>query len=444
MGKKLSVRQILVTGGAVFSMHFGASCMLYAVTWGKESGNRFLTAFIGILLSGIILPALAYVAMARGGGDFKVISSRASARFSTFFCGVTAIVLGPLYIIPRMCAASWDALTQLTGWTPKTIFPALIFSLLFFSIIYWFVSSKSKTVGKVGNLLFPVLVVMVALFIIKGIVTPINPWRPDPSYDQPPILYGFLQGYATGDIQCALFFGPIIIEGIRSSGVPEKRIPGTMVVVGVIGFAILAAAHFGHMCIGSTIGDTIPLTLSRLYTEMALILWGGVGGIFFCVALNTAALTCTIGLTASTSEYWETELRGKVPYKVIVVLTAVCSCLLSLMGMDAIVTVVAPILDACYPAAIVLVLYYVLMPHFESERALRALKWAMITACVFGALGALAAYARTFQILGNALALYERIPLAKQNLAWVPFSALAFAGVLLAGKRRCRGELAAR
>lgn len=271
MGKKLSVRQILVTGGAVFSMHFGASCMLYAVTWGKESGNRFLTAFIGILLSGIILPALAYVAMARGGGDFKVISSRASARFSTFFCGVTAIVLGPLYIIPRMCAASWDALTQLTGWTPKTIFPALIFSLLFFSIIYWFVSSKSKTVGKVGNLLFPVLVVMVALFIIKGIVTPINPWRPDPSYDQSPILYGFLQGYATGDIQCALFFGPIIIEGIRSSGVPEKRIPGTMVVVGVIGFAILAAAHFGHMCIGSTIGDTIPLTLSRLYTEMALI-----------------------------------------------------------------------------------------------------------------------------------------------------------------------------
>ena len=29
-------------------------------------------------------------------------------------------MLGPLYIIPRMCAASWDALTQLTGWTPKT------------------------------------------------------------------------------------------------------------------------------------------------------------------------------------------------------------------------------------------------------------------------------------------------------------------------------------
>lgn len=412
--------------------------MLYPVTWGKEAGASVFSMFIGILLSGIVLPVLAYVAMSRGNGNFYTISNRAAGKFGRIFCGITAIVIGPLYVIPRMSAAAWDALIQLIGKTPSSILPALIFTVLYYTAVYFFVSSKSKTVERVGNLLFPILIVLVLLIIFKGLVTPINSSRPASSVDTNPVLYGFLQGYATGDLQCALLFGLVIINGVRNAGIEEKRIPINMVKVGIVGFAMLACTHLGHMLIGSVIGDTIKLTLSKLYTEVVLLLWGRVGGYFFCFALVVAALTTAIGLTASTSEYWESALSQKWSYRKIVIVTSIGSGLLSLMGLDTIVRVVGPILDACYPGAIVLVVYYVFMPKWEDASRMKALKWAIITATAFGLLGALSVFCDMFNILPAYKYFYEMIPLAKANLAWVPAAIIVFIIIMLVENNRKR------
>ena len=39
MKKDLSIKELLVMGGALFSMHFGAACMLFPVQWGKDAGT---------------------------------------------------------------------------------------------------------------------------------------------------------------------------------------------------------------------------------------------------------------------------------------------------------------------------------------------------------------------------------------------------------------------
>ena len=61
----LSVPALLMMGGALYSMHFGASSMVWPMTWGKESGSSVFIAFIGAFITSLFLPLLAYVALAR-------------------------------------------------------------------------------------------------------------------------------------------------------------------------------------------------------------------------------------------------------------------------------------------------------------------------------------------------------------------------------------------
>ena len=44
MRKDLSFKELLVMGGGLFSMHFGAGCLLYPVTWGADAGSSVYAA----------------------------------------------------------------------------------------------------------------------------------------------------------------------------------------------------------------------------------------------------------------------------------------------------------------------------------------------------------------------------------------------------------------
>ena len=73
----LSVPALLMMGGALYSMHFGASSMVWPMTWGKESGSSVFIAFIGAFITSLFLPLLAYVALARGQGTYFGLAKRA-------------------------------------------------------------------------------------------------------------------------------------------------------------------------------------------------------------------------------------------------------------------------------------------------------------------------------------------------------------------------------
>ena len=130
--KNLSWKEIFLMGGALFAMHFGGASMIWPMTWGKESGSSVLMAFVGISMTALLLPLLAYVALSRGQGSFLTITTRAMPKFGHFFCGATIMVLGPLYVIPRMSAASWDVILQVTNWEPSSRLPIFLFSCAYY------------------------------------------------------------------------------------------------------------------------------------------------------------------------------------------------------------------------------------------------------------------------------------------------------------------------
>ena len=425
--KDLSIKQLLTMGGALFSMHFGASCMLYPVNWGKDSGTSVFLAYIAIVLTALLLPLLAYVALARGKGNFAAITTRISPKFGSVFCTVTVLVLGPLYVVPRMSAAAWDAIVALTGLEISGILPILLFNCLFYALSYWFLSDRSDTMDKIGKILFPVLIAIVVLVIAKGLITPISAtWQPK-TYDESPIAYGLLQGYQTGDLPAALLFGLIIIQGIQKAGVSESRVNKNLIRIGLVGMGMLAITHLGHMVVGASTGGTIDKTLSVLYGEVVTKLWGKPGAIFFNIALVLAALTTAVGLCGAAGEYFTETTKGRLSYKKSALIMVAISAIVSSVGLDNIVTFIGPLLDACYPAAIVVVLYYVICPKLQNPRLLLGARFAMIAAAIVGFVDVLYTYNSLLKI-NNAqfIALYQKLPLSDFRLTWIPVSAVCF------------------
>ena len=432
MRTKLTIKELAIMGGALFSMHFGAACMLFPVQWGKDAGTALWPVSLGILLSGIILPYFGYLALVKGNGTFLSLVRKMSNGFGTFFAALTIFVIGPLYMVPRMSAAAWAAIVQITGLETDSILPVAIFSVIYYLITYWFVVNPGKVVDKVGKILFPVLIVVVTAVIVKSLVTPITTVWSEPSFDQNPVLYGFLQGYATADLQCALLFGIVVVHGIKNAGIEDKAINRNLALIGVIGLGLLLITMIGHMIAGANTGGTIDLTLSALYTEMVLRLWGSAGGILFNIALVAAALTTAVGAVSSTSEIWEEITHEKNPqlftYRNFCIASCILSCLVSFADLDTIVKVVGPVLDACYPPAIVTAIYYCICPHPDKEENLKAANLAMITAFIVSILQLLVRYSEMFGLSWAAVSsLYYHMPLAEYSLAWLPVSLIVFA-----------------
>lgn len=436
MRKDLGAKELLIMGGALFSMHFGAACMLFPVQWGKDAGTALWPVFIGVLLSGVILPYFGYLALARGDGTFLELSKRLSPGFGTFFVALTIFVIGPLYMVPRMSAAAWAGIVQITGLQSESMLPVVLFSVIYYLVTYWFVVNPGKVIDKIGKILFPILVVVVTAVITKSIMCPISDvWAP-PSFDQNPVVYGFLEGYATADLQCAMLFGIIVIQGIKNAGISERDTNRNLIKIGFVGLGLLAVTILGHMIAGANTGGTIDLTLSALYTEMVRVLWGNTGGILFNIALVTAALTTAVGAVSSTSEIWQELLASKNPklfsYRNFCIISCVLSAIVSFADLDTIVKVIGPILDACYPPAIVIAIFYCVYGRADKAVNMMAAKWAVISSLAVSVLQLAVRYSDMFTLGWDGLnSFYNRLPLAGYSLAWLPVCLVVYAALFM-------------
>ncbi len=150
MKKDLSIKELAIMGGALFSMHFGAACMLFPVQWGKDAGTALWPVFAGVTLSGVLLPYFGYLALVKGDGTFLDITKRISPKFGTVFAALTIFVIGPLYMVPRMSAAAWAAIVQITGFETESMLPVVLFSVIYYLITYWFVVNPGEVMDKIG------------------------------------------------------------------------------------------------------------------------------------------------------------------------------------------------------------------------------------------------------------------------------------------------------
>lgn len=435
---KLSGIELVLSGGALFSMHFGASSMVWPMNWGKESGSSVLPAFAGAFITSIFLVFLAYLALSKG--TYRQLTKKVlGKRMGNFYTGITIAILGPLYVIPRMSAAAWDSFLRAFGLSFTSPIPLFIFTLCFYLLTYFFLTNPGKEMEKISKMLFPFLLTVVIFIVGKGFISPIS--KPlDKVYSEPALAYGFTNGYATAEILCALIFGMVLVDNLEKKGISKENITSNIVRVGAVGLLMLTFSHFSHMWLGAHTGKAFEdLSYTALYTAVAARLYGKVGGILFSLSLYFAALTTAIGMTSGCARFFVDTSEGRLSYKRSTVMILIISVIFGSLGLANILDLLGPILDGVYPAAIVLVMFFALFSDIESPKYLRACRFSMVTALIFGLIDTLWKYLVRFDINPLGLAsLYEKIPLAKSSLLWIPWACVFFLVGLFTYRRKTR------
>lgn len=308
---------VIVIGFALFAMFFGAGNLLLPPALGHLSGRNWVLAFSGFLLTGVGMPILGIVSMGKCGGRLSDFIKNINGIFGTFFIIFVMLIIGPLFALPRLAATTFEIAVA----PMKLGINSVFFSLIFFGITLFFVLTPTNVVDRVGKILTPALIIMTAMFIVKGVMTPIGK-AAAPSADKL-FLRGFKEGYQTMDALASIIFATIAISAIGAKGYGDRKSLFQMsVYTGMLACFGLALVYGGLMYVGATGSRVLPEQLSRsaIVVRSSELLWGSWGRVVLGLAIGLACLTTAIGLIATVGKYFSERFRNDISYRAAVII----------------------------------------------------------------------------------------------------------------------------
>ncbi len=357
--EKLSKQKSVLAGLTLFSMFFGAGNLIFPPFLGASAGTSTWTAMMGFVVTAIGFPVLGVVAVAQSGGLDK-LAGHVHPRFAFVFTLLIYLTIGPCLAIPRTASTSFEmAVVPFLKEGSSDALMQFLYSALFFAIAFFVALKPDKLTDRLGKVLTPCLLALIVLVFAGCLLHPAGSYGvPAKNYGSNPIVKGFLEGYLTMDTIAALNFGIIISLNIRTLGIrQESDVVRETIKAGVIAGGILLAIYSALAHVGAVTGgafglaengaQTLNQAVSFLYGSWGLVL---LAAIFFIACLNTC-----IGLISCCSKYFCT-IVPKVGYRTWAFVFALVSLVISNVGLNKILEVSVPVLNAIYPAAIVLIL----------------------------------------------------------------------------------------
>ncbi|KOP83745.1 branched-chain amino acid transport system II carrier protein [Cytobacillus solani] len=432
MNTNLSAKQIMAVGLMLFALFFGAGNMIFPPFLGQDAGTHVWTAIIGFLITGVGLPLLAIIAIARVG-DVQTMASRVHPVYGVIFTVVMYLVIGPLFAIPRTGTVSYEigVIPFLSENAVNSPLPLAIFSVVFFAITAWLAMNPTKLVDTIGKILTPALLIILAVIVIKALITPLgDPQAPTGPYVDGPFFKGFVEGYLTMDTIAALVFGIIVISSIQGLGVSNKKsITKICVQAGLIAAAGLALVYISLAYIGSTAPDAIGIQENggALLSKAADHLFGSFGSIILALAIVFACLTTSIGLVSACATYFN-KLMPRFSYKTIVLIFSIFSMIIANIGLTQLIAFSVPVLVIIYPLAIVLIVLSFFHNFFKGSSLVYIV--ALIPTGIISLIDGLKTAGLNVTALTDALSF---LPLFDQGIGWiVPAIAGALVGYVIA------------
>ena len=359
--KTLSFSESLTIGLMLFALFLGAGNIIFPPYLGQLAGNNIIPALLGFLLTGVGLPLLGILAIAKSGGDLQTIASRVSPLFGIIFTLIVYLAIGPFFGIPRTGTVAFEIgiAPFLSDSFSSSFWSLLLFTAVFFTITVLFALNPTKLVDRIGKILTPILIVVIGSLAVKSIMTPMGEIRqPIGSYTTDAFFESFLQGYLTMDAIAALVFGIVIIQAIHSKGVSNKKtIIKTTIFAGIIAATGLALVYISLGYIGAASVDAIGLQDNggAIIALASRVLYGEFGGLILAVAIIAACLTTSIGLVSACAQFFN-KILPRLSYANYVFLFALFSAAIANVGLTQLIAISLPVLLAIYPLAIVLVL----------------------------------------------------------------------------------------
>ncbi|MFC5559793.1 branched-chain amino acid transport system II carrier protein [Ureibacillus thermophilus] len=351
------VKDNLAVGFLLFALFLGAGNIIFPPLLGQQAGENFIPAIIGFLITGVGLPLMGIVAVAKNGGDLQQISSRIHPWFGIIFTSIVYLSIGPFFAIPRTGAVTYQIgiapyLSNSDSWVPL-----FITSFIFFAVCLYLAINPTKLVDRIGKVLTPALLMVILLLAIKSVITPMGAIQAaQGEYIHNAFSKGFIEGYLTMDVLASLVFGIVIVQSIQAKGIIDRAKQVSITIFA----GVVAALGLSFVYISlSWIGVTSPTVTGyfddggSVIAASAKALYGNAGNIFLSLVIILACVTTAVGLISANATFF-TKLFPKISYKTFTIVFTIFSFIVSNFGLAKLISITLPVLLFIYPISIVL------------------------------------------------------------------------------------------
>jgi len=346
-------RDGMIYGFALFAMFFGSGNLVFPLQIGMHSGSQWLVGFMGLLLTGIVLPFLGLFVIKMHKGNYEDFFGQAGTVARVALPLFTLSLLGAFGVIPRCITVAHGAIAASVPSVPLTYFSALFCMLSFIMCL-----KDSHLISLLGKWLTPIMLICLVVLIITGIYY--APALEEMTTNTLTVFTeSFTRGYKTMDLFAAFFFSAFIFKQIQDKMPPatsEKQLSKAALLPSIIAASLLAVVYLGLIFLGAyyapmLVGVSPELMLSGIAAKVlgqnaALVI--GIIVIFAClttaVALNNIYARYLCKLLKLSSKYFPGML----------LITTAIAFAISMLDFKGIAQFLEPVLDISYPGIIAL------------------------------------------------------------------------------------------
>ena len=419
-----------LTGLLLFGIFFGAGNLIFPPTLGAQSGEQFIPAIAGFVVSGVGIAVLTLIiGTLNPKGYIYEISKKISPLFATIYLAALYLSIGPFFAIPRTATTSYAVgISPLLAEADKG-FGLIVFTLIYFVAAYLIALNPSKILDRIGRILTPVFALLIIILVILGAFKygANAPQTATEAYQISAFGTGFLEGYNTLDALASVAFSVIAVQTLKQLGFSSKKeYISTIWVVGIV-----VAIGFSALYIGlGFLGNHFPMTEEAMkggtpgvyiLSQATQEIFGSTAQLFLAAMVTVTCFTTTVGLIVSTAEFFNGRFP-QISYKVYATVFTLIGFAIANLGLDAIIKYSVPVLVILYPITITIVMIVIVNKIVPLSKPGMQLTMGIVTA-----IAVTSVLASSFEI-ATLTNLINSLPFANASLPWlVP----AIIGILL-------------
>lgn len=373
-------RHIFIYGFSIFSMFFGSGNLVFPLEIGIDSGFHWFIGFLGLLLTGVLLPFCGLFVIKLYKGSYKTFFAEAGTAGGILLPLFTLSLLGSFGVVPRCITVAHGGISYIF---PQI--PLIVFSLIFCGICFLICLRDQWMISILGKWLTPILLVCLCFLIGLGILK-----APDINLEPiPPVTSftsGFLRGYETMDLFAAFFFASLIFRQIQLL-VPFPKDHGSIIKIALkpslIGAGLLGIIYMGFVFLGAYYKPIVTGVAPELILPtIATYLMGKKAALLIGIIMTFSCLTTAVALNNIYARYLCSHLKaGERWFPGILVITTSISFCVSLLDFKGISAFLSPALELSYPSLIILTFLSIFLTGF------RGLKIFLFYGVIMGMIG---------------------------------------------------------
>jgi len=343
----------IILGFALFACFLGAGNLVFAPVTGLLAGREWHLAIFAFSLSGVLLPVMAFVAVARAGG-IEGLTSEMGKTFSMLFTSAVVLCTSLFIAAPRAAETIYELgvvpiFAPLFGPVPQIIPP-----LIFFTAVFCVSLSPSIAVKVIGKYIAPIILVILSLAIANSAINPIDIPADTGAHRLFVLRSAFMDGYRTMDIFAGLVFSGAVFAALAAYR-PDSRSARAAMACGGTLIALFAMLfiNVGLIYLGATGASRLDAAIgdAAVFTELFSAFGAPVFPAFVAIIACLAAMA---GLTAGASHFFASVTKGGLSYMACVAMICTASIITATLD-DVMLRHALQVLTVLYPAVIVLV-----------------------------------------------------------------------------------------